>query len=384
MTDDQDLVAPARPLPTDWRNRRRRLIARCFGRIFRSLDDTLCKPRSLPVRGIHRVLVCRHNHRLGNTLLIGPLIAEIEHLYPGAEIDILVSGNIGRALYADWFPVHNIVCLPRHVARNLPRTFHLLAQLRRTRYDLAVDACPGSQSGRLLLALANARHKVGFPATEDAHSSSTTGQPLLPAPAHLAQKVVFLLRSAYAGSTRKAYPPLDIRLTAEERRLGGVALQGLLGAAQASDPRRVVGVFLAATGAKCYGKQWWADLLGALRTLRPDLMLVEVLPDDGRSRSDSRLPTFYSRDVRKIAAVISCMDGFISADCGIMHLAVAAGIPTAGLFSITDRAKYTPYGNGSGAIDTSGKAHAEIAAEAIGLIEHTTCSAMPRSVSTSR
>lgn len=367
MTGTHGMRVPARP-PSDWRHRRRRLIARCFGRLFRSLEDTLCKPAALPVRGIHRVLVCRHNHRLGNTLLIGPLIAEIEHLYPGAEIDILVSGNIGRTLYADWFPVHNIVCLPRHIARNLPRTFHLLRQVRRTRYDLAIDACPGSQSGRLFLALANARYKVGFPAIEAEHSSSIVGQFPLPAPKHLAQRGVFLLRSVYAGSARKGYPPLDIRLTAEERRLGGLALQGLL-ARQPLAPRCVVGIFLAATGAKCYGERWWTQLLDALRALRPNLVLVEVLADDGRSRLDSLLPTFYSRDVRKIAAVISHLDGFISADCGIMHLAVAAGIPTAGLFSITDSAKYAPYGSGGGAIDTPGKTHAEIAVEAIGLIE---------------
>lgn len=383
MTDAHRMDVPARPRPADWRNRRRRLIARCFGRLFRSLEDTLCEPRTLPVRGIHHVLVCRHNHRLGNTLLIGPLIAEIEHLYPGAEIDILVSGNIGRTLYADWFPVHNIVCLPRHIARHLPRTIRLLAQLRRTRYDLVIDACPGSQSGRLLLAIAKARYKIGFPTGQGEHRNATAGRSL-PAPDHLAQKSIFLLRSVYAGSTRKAYPPLDIRLTTEERRLGGVALNGLLGAAQSSCNRRVVGVFMAATGAKCYDESWWVRLLDALRALRSDLQLVEVLPDDGRSRSNSSLPTFYSRDVRKIAAVVSQMHGFISADCGIMHLAMAAGTPTAGLFSITDRSKYAPYGNGSGAIDTPGKTHAEIAAEAIRLIDHATRSEMPRAASTSR
>jgi len=34
-----------------------------------------------------RVLVCRPNGRLGNTLLLTPLLQELERVFPGAEID---------------------------------------------------------------------------------------------------------------------------------------------------------------------------------------------------------------------------------------------------------------------------------------------------------
>lgn len=368
-----------------WRSRRRRLIAGCFAWLFQSLDKALCEPRALPVHGIHRVLVCRHNHRLGNTLLIGPLLAEIEHLYPGAEIDLLVSGTIGRSLYGDWFPVRDIICLPRHIAAHLPRTVCLLMRLRRTRYDLVIDACPESQSGRLLLSVARARYKVGDyrpPAARSAGSRPVDRRSHLVGPTHLAHRGVFLLRAAYAGTPRDACPPLDIRLTGEERRRGANALHRLSGAAHSLSPPPVLGVFLSATGEKCYDPGWWAQLLDAVRALRPDMTVVEVLPDDGRSRADASLPTFYSRDVRKIAAVVSHMDGFVSADCGIMHLAAATGVPTVGLFSVTNRSRYAPYGHASGAIDTPRKTHAEIAIEAVELIDRAARSRSPVAATT--
>jgi ADP-heptose:LPS heptosyltransferase len=44
---------------------------------------------------------------------------------------------------------------------------------------------------------------------------------------------------------------------------------------------------------------------------------------------------------------------FIGADSGMMHLAVAAGVTTVGLFSITKMDVYAPYGNLNKGIDTT-------------------------------
>ncbi|MEO5830044.1 MAG: hypothetical protein ABIQ36_05695, partial [Rhodanobacter sp.] len=70
-----------RSLPWDaWR---RTVVAGVLGRMFRQVGGQMCEPGGLPTTGIHRVLVCRPNHRLGNSVLISALIAEIEALYPG-------------------------------------------------------------------------------------------------------------------------------------------------------------------------------------------------------------------------------------------------------------------------------------------------------------
>ncbi len=85
---------------------------------------------------------------------------------------------------------------------------------------------------------------------------------------------------------------------------------------------------------------------------RPDIVIVDVLAEHGASQLSGSFASFYTRDVRKLAAVIASMDGFISADCGVMHVAAASGTPTYELFSVTDEAKYAPYGRGSGGVDT--------------------------------
>ena len=101
-----------------WDAWRRDSVARVLGRMFRKVGRGLCEPGGLPTVGIHRVLVCRPNHRLGNSVLISPLIAEIETLYPGAEIDILGS-HAAACLYENRFSVHDVFVLPQKIARHL-------------------------------------------------------------------------------------------------------------------------------------------------------------------------------------------------------------------------------------------------------------------------
>lgn len=45
-------------------------------------------------RNIKRVLLSRPNHRLGNQLLLSPIIQVIEAEFPNCRIDLLVNGNL--------------------------------------------------------------------------------------------------------------------------------------------------------------------------------------------------------------------------------------------------------------------------------------------------
>ncbi|WEN16521.1 glycosyltransferase family 9 protein [Rhodanobacter sp. AS-Z3] len=301
----------------------------------------------MPTTGIHRVLVCRPNHRLGNNVLISPLIAEIEALYPGAEIDVLGS-HAAESLYASRFSINQVFVLPQKIARHLWYSVGVLRALRRGRYDLAIDACNGSQSGRIVLALAQARYKLGFP---DPVLNPDSAWHALACPDHLAHRNVFLLRQAYAGSTRTDYPPLNVELTPEERHEAATVLDRVCGATRLQRGATVA-IFPNATGAKCYSEEWWQQFVDTFQSLCPQVRLLEMLAAHGRSQLGSRLTPYYSRNLRRMTAMISCMDGFISADCGVMHLATASGTPTLGLFSVTAPAKYAPYGGANAALDT--------------------------------
>src|SRR5712671_3999162 len=55
-----------------------------------------------------RVLVCRPNGRLGNTLLLTPLLQELERVFPGAEIDIVSACPAAAEIFCEYPSVRTI------------------------------------------------------------------------------------------------------------------------------------------------------------------------------------------------------------------------------------------------------------------------------------
>jgi hypothetical protein len=52
--------------------------------------------------------------------------------------------------------------------------------------------------------------------------------------------------------------------------------------------------------------------------------IIEVLPVENVSQIGFKAPTFYSKDVREIGALMANTEVFIGGDSGIMHLASAS------------------------------------------------------------
>lgn len=359
-------LANVRPPKLRWDAWRRKVVAGSFRRIFGRAGGGLCEPGQLPTRGIHRVLICRPNHRLGNTVLISPMIREIEALYPGAEIDILASAA-AVSLFSSRFRVRTVFALPNKAVRHLIHTASLLRTLRASRYDLAIDACNGSQSGRLALALVKARYKLGFP---DRALNPDSPWFALDWPAHHAQGSVFLLRKAYAGNSEDVgYPPLDVDLSTHEREEAASVLAALRRGAALPGPV-VVGIFTNATGAKRYDELWWRQFLATFREHHSDVQIVDVVAAHGSSQLGDGFVPFYTQNLRRLASLVANMQGFISADCGVMHLAAASGTPTLGLFSKTNSAKYAPYGGANTALDTGNMDAATVGTAAARWFDH--------------
>ncbi|MGH8191643.1 MAG: glycosyltransferase family 9 protein [Rhodanobacteraceae bacterium] len=336
---------------SDWHELRRRMTRTATGALLRHSPADSQSIASVPGQTIHRILICRPNHRLGNLLLLTPLLKELQQILPDAEVDIVLAGKDGAGLFRTFRNVGHIYTLSRRMVRHPLQTARIAAQLRRAHYDLVIDPCEGSQSSRWLIAIAHAAQVIGAP-------GDTPGADARQAPTHMAKWPVYLLRRALAAPDAD-YPLLDIQLTPAEQQRGQQILH-VLTSAGTSLPR-VIGVFAEARGAKRYPEAWWLRCIEVLRTQVPDARIVEIAPPDGHSRLSARFPNFFSPDIREVASVISPMMGFLSADCGVMHLACASGVPTFGLFSATDIAKYTPYGHGGCAIDTNGQSPEQVA-----------------------
>ncbi|MDD7886742.1 glycosyltransferase family 9 protein [Flavivirga sp. 57AJ16] len=289
---------------------------------------------------IKSILICRPNHRLGNLLLLSPLVQELESTFPNSEIDLLVNESCAGQLYQNYDNVNLVIEFPQRPFKNIIRYIRTFVRLRSKKYDLAINAVKESSSGRLFTSISNARFKFVGAIDMDKKEG------------HIAMQVIYSLRGFLASIGVKendAVPAsLDLRLANDELVHGGRLVYDMVQNAQPT-----ICLFTHATGDKCYTERWWLDLYGRLLRAFPDVNIIEVLPKENVSRIGFRSPSVYSLNIREMAAMIASTDVFIGADSGVMHLASASLTPTIGLFSVTDIEKYRPYNEGSVAVDTN-------------------------------
>ncbi|MDE1964210.1 MAG: glycosyltransferase family 9 protein [Xanthomonadaceae bacterium] len=326
----------------------------------------------LPSRGVHRILVLRPNHRLGNTLLITPLLGELERQFPGAEVDVVTGCEAAAEIFAGFRQVYRIYQLTRRPGHHPLRLWQAVRAMRRARYDLAIDCVKGSRSARTLLRWSGARQWIAPPFDEaDARAAGPEWQAVwAKAPGHFALDAVHALRHALGGHRRVRdwpLPRLRIKLREDEVQEGREALDDLLGESGGIDHGgRVVAIFPNATGNKRLSGPWWQQFIDMLLQHDPSLRFIEMVAAHGASQLDERLPAYFSSDVRRMAGLIRQCDAYISGDCGVMHLACASGTPTLGLFTRPNLARYRPYGphDAAAAVEPSDVASAAAAAEA--------------------
>lgn len=318
----------------------------------------------LPTTGVFRILICRVSHSLGNTLLLTPLLQELETVYPGAEIDVVTRSAVADEVFGGFYGIRKILKLPAWGFGHPLQFLGVLRQMRKTHYDLVIDSDVRSQTGRALLNLSRSLRTLGFVGRHK--NSYLTHAVAVPSDLRrVGQLPVFLLRSALgagADATAREYPLPDIRLSPDEREQGRGALQRVLSNRPAPDSRRgVIGIFANATGNKRLSSEWWTRFLRVLEPGCGDYAIIEIVPVFAASLLDSNYPAYYSSSVRKLGAVISNLSLYISADCGVMHLACASGAATLGIFGTTDASEWAPYGRRNHTVDASNRTPEQVA-----------------------
>lgn len=343
---------------------RRRLVGFLVHRTSQAKRTGQSLEGCVPRKGLYRILVCRPNHRLGNLLLLTPLLAELARDYPGSQVDLIVGGEQARKLFSGFPNVGKMYSLPHHALREPWQFLRVLHRLRKQHYDLAIDPDVSSQSSRMLVNFCRATHRIGFAGCKPSGKLDCT-MPTPESTRHMAQLPVALLRWAIGAQsphrTTEHFPALDLRLTTAERAWGEQKLQAVLGTDHDCARLPVIALYTHATAAKCYRPEWWLLLLVALRSKFPGALFVEILPAHGQSELDGSLPGYYSSKPRRVAAVIAATRMILVADSGIMHLACASrGPQVVGLFQCTDAEVYGPYGPGNKAIRTGDQQPANI------------------------
>ncbi len=300
----------------------------------------------LDKKAVKRILICRPNHRLGNMLLITPLVQEVARTFPEARIDLFVKGGIASVVFEHYACIDRIIMLPKKTFRYFFKYLSGWMRIKQRRYELVINVIPHSASGKIATKMARTSHPFFGMVTE---------KQLQQWPNHIqmAQQPVYALRAylhqAGIQPDDRPVPLMDLKLSAEELDHGSALLRKMAG-----NHKKTIGIFTYATGSKCFPKSWWDPFYEALKNKYPDYNLIEILPVENVSQIDFKAVSFYSKDLREIGAFIAATELFIGADSGMMHLASASRTPTVGLFSVTDAQRYRPYGNGSVAIEVEG------------------------------
>jgi len=292
---------------------------------------------------VRHVLISRPNHRLGNQLLLTPLVQEISVSFPNCKIDLFVKGKVGPVIFQNYPQVALIMQLERKPFNHLWNYLKGWTLLQKSSYDLAINVVHNSSSGRIAVQFARSRYKL-FCEEDPAILAQ------FPDGLHMAKYPVYYLRKYLPLDGRSAdrpVPRVDLKLTADELHAAELKLNEIVPASKKS-----ISLFTFATGDKMYGTDWWEKFYAALQEAFPQYNLVEVLPVENVSQLNFKAPSFYSKDVREISAFIASTQVFIGADSGMMHLASASLTPTLGLFAVTNSELYAPYGGGSRAINT--------------------------------
>ncbi len=300
------------------------------------------------LESVRNILICRPNQRLGNLLLITPLIQELESTFPDAKIDLIVKGGLANPLFEQYSSINNIYQLPKkpfmHPITYLKNYFKAMGN----QYDLVINATDDSSSGRILTKKSKGTYKLfGKPCS--IYWADREDQK------HIAKKPILALRELSGKGRVNGMPQLDLKLTNVELIKGQQILNEVT-----ENHKKTICIFTLSTGDKMHSKDWLNKLYLEMKLNFKDYNIVEILPMENVSQIDFKAPTFYGRDIRELGAVMAASEVFVGSDSGIMHLASSVHIPTLGLFNVTDVDIYRPYNHLSQAIDTNDSDHLKI------------------------
>lgn len=306
---------------------------------------------------VNRVLISRPNHRLGNMLLITPLVQEICVTYPNCTIDLFVKGKIASIVFQNYTQVNRFIELPKKPFDHPLDYIRCWISLKKVKYDLVINVEKGSSSGRLSTIVARGDFKFFGDDSEVLNEKHADAK-------HFAKFPVYnfrgFLESLNQTHLTNEIPVLNMKLSEEEIIQGKQELEKVT----KDSSKKAIAFFTYATGDKCYSEEWWSDFYELFQSeFNDEFNLIEILPVENISKLNHRLPTYYSKEIREISALMANCSLVLAADSGMMHLSCASLSPTIGLFSVTPPEKYGCYGVLNSCIDTREQSQSDIIKE---------------------
>jgi lipopolysaccharide heptosyltransferase II len=287
-----------------------------------------------------RILVTRLQY-LGDAILTLPLVDAIRERYPEATVDYLCRPPSSELLRRDPRFDRVFELGPQGGAA---ATLQLVRRLRERSYDAVVDLYSNPRSA-WLSRLTGARVRIG--------GNRRGRRRLYTHPVTVAPEV----RSAMAHhlahvdclDVHAAERKPVVTLAPEEIELARGLLDAL-GVETRRPQRPRIGIH---PGGKWEVKRWPAEYFAALVEVLArqwDSTVIALSgPDEERYTSELQARVGDAAvfvpvlPVRAVASVLTLLDGMVVSDGGIMHLSVAVGTPTVGIFGSAEPDIWFPY-----------------------------------------
>ena len=311
--------------------------------------------RSLP----SRILLIRPDH-LGDLVLTTPVLDALRRHVPDAHITMMV-GPWSSEVVARHPVLDELITCPfpgfrrgkQGVLEPYVQLFRVAQQVRRGKYDIAINLRPDFWWGAALMYLAAVPQRIGF-AIHPGTPFLTRAEPFR-APEHA---TVSSLRLVSVGLQALSKDALDEPFTPERYPLVFIptedeeawVAQRLESAGIDTDTPLVV--IHPGTGAavKLWRTEGWASIANTLTSSCSARIVLTGSPSErpmleeiARQTTSSPL-LITDATVGQLAAVLKRVDMVLGVDNGPLHLAVAQGTPTLQIFGPTDARIFGPWG----------------------------------------
>ena len=309
------------------------------GAVLRAIPISNGKGQEPPASGASpgKILFVRLD-RVGDVVLSTPAMEALKKRFPRAELTVLVRPQTAALLENN---PHVDRCVVLDPGAGPAERCRILQDLRRRRFDLAVDPCVDWKLASALIAWASgARCRVGYPCGGREAFFTTTAE-LPDGTAHMADVILGTLGPLGIDGPSPR-PRVYLSPDERDRATGWLAGQRLSG-------KPFVGIH---PGAYYETQRWpaehYAALAGGLRT-RFDVILFGGPAEEGLvERIRSRIPGGVLRvvtpDIRWFAALLSNCRLLVCNNSGPLHVASSLGIPTVSFMGPTEKERWLPLG----------------------------------------
>ena len=324
-----------------------------FRWIGQSAPRPFSRPTSADLRNIRRILVIRLDDRIGNAVLITPLLISLKHAFADAQLFCLLSKRLSGL--AEFVPAVNqfIWYNKRAYAQNPFLLWSKVRALRREEFDLVIDASDElelSFNHALTTAYSGGRFRVGYDRRGSARWLEVAVPPGDPT-RHAVEMHLDLLRAL----TPVEYPPHPTLHVAHANSFGARFRERHALAPQ--EP--LVIIHPGGRGPKRWPLERFCALaqeIGARLSARPVFVwgpAEKDLVESMRAHSSERIIWAGMLGFADLISLLRAAAAYVSNDNGIMHLASACGVPTIGIFAVSRAGKYRPLGPFDKAFDAS-------------------------------